>query len=280
MIESWGCVILAALLAALPVMAQVRVDERIPTPLTENGKPVSMEVVTYKPRGEGPFPALLFLHGSTGRGDNPSYFRRTYIEDSIVREFTARGWMVVFPQRRGRGRSDGLYDEGFEADRSRYSCQPALSLAGLDHALQDTGYATDWLLARPDVDAKRLLLGGQSRGGILAMAFAGQRKAVFGGVINFVGGWMSDRCPNPKAINTVTFEAAANSGIPSIWLYGRNDPFYALAHSKSNFDAFTTAGGRGTFYEIDPVAVPTGHQIVSNAALWNEPVWAFVEKKP
>jgi hypothetical protein len=46
------------------------------------------------------------------------------------------------PQRRGRGRSDGLYDEGFSADRRQgYTCDFAKSLSGAERALDDIGAA-------------------------------------------------------------------------------------------------------------------------------------------
>lgn len=237
-----------------------------------------MEVVVFKPAGPGPFPALLFLHGSTGRGDNPRLFKDTYTSDSMVSQFTAKGWLVAFPQRRGRGQSDGLYDEGFEPDRSRYSCTPSLSLAGLNRALEDTRISTDWLLARSDVDPRRLLVGGQSRGGILALALTGQQTKTFKGAINFVGGWMSDKCREASAINTVTFEGAANNETPTLWLYGRNDPFYSTEHSKGDFAAFVAKGGQGTFHIFDAPRGGSGHSIGREPALWQDVVWGFVNQ--
>jgi len=56
---------------------------------------------------------LLFHHGSTGKGDDPSRFISTVTSPALAKFFNDRGWMVMFPQRRGRGKSDGLYDEGF-----------------------------------------------------------------------------------------------------------------------------------------------------------------------
>lgn len=99
----------------------------MPTTLTENGRPVTFEAVVYRPEGAGPFPTLAFHHGSTGRG-----------------------WLVVFPQRRGRGGSDGLYDEGFLPDRSAYSCVPATSLAGLERAKHDLDEILKYLEQRAD----------------------------------------------------------------------------------------------------------------------------------
>ena len=252
---------------ALPL---VKITDRIPTPFIESGKPVRLEVVIYKPQGTGPFPALRFNHGSTGSGDNPATFVSTYTNAALARFFTEKGWAVAFAQRRGRGKSGGLYDEGFEKDRSRYSCDPQLSLPGLDRALSDMDAAADYLAARPDVDSKRMLIGGVSRGGIAASVYAGTRPTRFIGVINFVGGWISDYCPSAEAINTASFRRAAKFGEPMLWLYGQNDPFYKISHSKKNFDAFVAAGGKGIFKVIDPGAGQDGHGISAMPQLWRD----------
>ena len=66
--------------------------------------------------------------------------------DDLYGFFNKRGWIVAFPQRRGRGKSGGLYDEGFTPDRSEYSCDPEFSLPGLERALTDMDAAADYLL--------------------------------------------------------------------------------------------------------------------------------------
>lgn len=99
-------------------------SEFIDTFLIEDGKPVRLELLIAKPQGAGPFPTVVFNHGSTGRGNNAELFRQSWSSPTVTTYFVDRGWMVIFPQRRGRGASDGRYDEGFETDRSRYSCQP------------------------------------------------------------------------------------------------------------------------------------------------------------
>lgn len=254
-----------------------RVTERVPTPFTESGKAVSLELVIVKPSGPGPFPTIMFNHGSTGRGDNSSLAARTWTSDALARFFIERGWLVAFPQRRGRGASDGVYDEGFERDRSRYSCTPSLSLAGLERALQDLDAAVVYLKSRSDVNSRRMLIGGQSRGGILAIAYAGTRPEPFLGAVNFVGGWMSDRCPDAEAINTATFKRSTAHAAPTLWLYGENDPFYRIEHSRHNFDAFVAAGGRGTFstYSLGPGG--NGHTLISRPDLWRDALGRFVD---
>ena len=259
------------------VVAQQPTTDWIPTPFSESGNPVRLEVVVYRPDGPGPFPALLFNHGSTGRGNDTTLFRRTVIEPTIARFFTERGWLVAFPQRRGRGRSGGTYAEGL-ANGSGYTCDPPVSLAGLDRALQDVDQAVQYLKRRPDVDRARLLIGGQSRGGILSIAYAGTRRGQVLGVINFVGGWMSDQCPTHEAINTVTFRRGAAARVPTLWFYGDGDPYYRIATSRANFDAFTAAGGRGQWVQLNPPDGSNGHQIIRTVGLWAPAVEDFLTR--
>jgi hypothetical protein len=136
-----------------------RVSERVPTGVFEHGEEITLEMVTFKPPGLGPFPTLVFNHGSTGIGNDPALFTSTVTSPALAKHFNDRGWMIVFPQRRGRGKSGGLYDEGFEPDRSRYSDDPRYALPGFEHALRDVACVVDHLLARDDVDRARLLIG-------------------------------------------------------------------------------------------------------------------------
>lgn len=249
---------------------------RAPTEFVENGKAVSLEVIIFKPLGPGPFPTLVFNHGSTGSGANPAYFKRSYTATSLAFFFNERGWLVAFPQRRGRGKSDGQYDEGLKPNRSGYSCTPEIALRGLERALQDLETVLKYLMGRSDVDSKRMLIGGQSRGGILAVVFAGDHPEHFNAVINFVGGWVGQRCSEIETINTNTFKRGAGFRRPTLWLYGENDSCYGLAHSRKNFDAFIAAGGQGTFLTYSVGTLMDGHQLIYKPNLWREAVDSFI----
>jgi len=251
---------------------------KIATTLTEDGAPVVLEAVVYKPAGDGPFPTLVFNHGSTGAGNDPAIIAMTQVEPDIGRWFTERGWMVVFPQRRGRGKSGGLYAEGLENDGSGYSIRPEISLPGVDRALADIDAVVAWLGEQGDADMARLLIGGQSRGGILAVTYAGTRPKVFMGAINFVGGWMADRLPATREINLTIFTRGAQTKVATLWLYADQDPFYSLEHSRSNFDAFIAAGGDGEFHTLPVQAGQNGHNAISDASLWSNFVDAFVRR--
>jgi dienelactone hydrolase len=92
------------------------------------------------------------------------------------------------------------------------------------------------------------VIGGQSRGGILSVAYAGRHPEQVKGVINFVGGWLGTGCPTASGINQALFTRGARYPGDTIWLYGDGDPFYPLSHSRENFTAFQGAGGKGAFH--------------------------------
>lgn len=248
-----------------------RVVERLPTPWADaDGRLQTLEAVVTRPvEAKGPLPTVVFNHGSTGSGTRPSGFTVTWTSPEIAEYFTARGWQVVFPQRRGRGKSDGLYDEGFAANRSAgYTCMLQPSLKGLDRALADLDVVMANLQKRSDVDRTRLLIGGVSRGGILSVAYAGMRPDMFLGVVNFVGGWIGDVCKEAVLVNRTGFVQGAPMRRPTLWLYGEQDSYYALGHSRASFEAFRAAGGRGCMVSYPVAPGQDGHNIHNHPALW------------
>lgn len=255
-----------------------RIIERVPTGTFELGEQITLEMVTFKPDGSGPFPTLVFNHGSTGSGNDPSVFTSTVTSPALAKYFNNRGWMVVFPQRRGRGKSGGLYDEGFEPDRSQYSNDPQRALAGFEHALVDVACIVKHLLARADVNREHLLIGGHSRGGFLALAFAASRPDLFAGVLNFVGGWVDEHGPASEMINSLIAQRGAKFAGPSVWLYAEGDPFYSVAHSRKSFNAFLVAGGQGQFHVLDTRPGKDGHHILSLTDLWGPVVDGFLRR--
>ena len=246
-------------------------------PVTVDGERVRLATITYRPAGAGPFPTLIFHHGSAGRGNDPSLVARPSDPRALADWFTARGWAVVLPSRRGRGGSEGRYDEGFSNDREQgYSCEPTLSIAGAERALRDIDAITLAILAQPFVDRARVAVGGLSRGGVLAIAWSGRNPGVPRAAINFVGGWRGSGCANASIINLNLFNRGAAFGRPTVWLYGDKDPYYPLWHSRSNFAAYQQAGGRGAFHDYAPPAGLNGHQISSAPSLWAAAVSAYL----
>jgi pimeloyl-ACP methyl ester carboxylesterase len=126
------------------------------------------------------------------------------------------------------------------------------------------------------VAPSRILIGGQSRGGALAVVYAGAHPDQIFTVINFVGGWKGEGCETAKVVNQTLFGQGAPFSGRTLWLYGRRDPFYSIPHSRENFAAFEKAGGQGTFLEFD-VTGGNGHYLMGYSELWSGPVGDYLD---
>jgi dienelactone hydrolase len=250
------------LLAAAPAEAQERGSVSVPI----DGTTVRFGTVTYKPVGDGPFPTLIFHHGSGN-------FDRPYDPRAVAQWFMARGWAVIAPSRRGRGGSEGVNEEGA-------SCSEAASAEGVDRALGDIDAMTRVLIAQPFVDHSRMAVAGQSRGGLLSVAWSGKHPEVRA-VVNFVGGWVDTRtCRRGRAINLNLLKRGVTWGQPSLWLYGDKDLYYPLEDTKANFDAFLAAGGKGVWHEYMPPGEGlNGHQIQWAPELWSAHLEAYLSER-
>src|SRR5436190_21470274 len=68
----------------------------------------------FRPEGRGPFPAIVWNHGSEKNpGGGPQF-------DTVARIFVPRGYVVFAPIRRGHAMSDGSYITD-QIDRARQS---------------------------------------------------------------------------------------------------------------------------------------------------------------
>jgi len=252
--------------AATPAVASAAVppSETVRIPTAES--PLTLEATLYRPAGEGPFPVVVFNHGSTG--DVPTAVKLTLKPARQARFFMERGFAVLAPMRRGRGASDGDYGEA-------YGCETAGLSNGLGRAIQDLDAVLAWLGTQAWADPGRLLMAGISRGGILSAVYAGERPRKVRGVVNFAGGWTGDQCDllNRASFNMARFgEAGRATPTPMLWLYGDGDPFYTAASIRSYYDAFTAAGGRGALH----VYRGEGHGIAKRTELWGATADAFL----
>lgn len=249
-------------------------SELLETDLREDGHTIRLEVVIFKPPGSGPFPLAVFHHGSVGTYATSGLIKQTWVSLEVADFLNKRGWLVAFPQRRGRGKSDGRYEE----EQNSFG-DLAKALAGADRALIDIGAANAALRRRQDVSPGPVLVGGQSRGGALSIACAGTDSEQILGVINFVGGWFSEKAPNAELVNQTLLERGAHFDRSTIWLYGQGDKFYSLSHSRKNFAAFERAGGRGKFVEFN-VSSDIGHNVIHYPDLWEGPVGDYLNSLP
>ena len=265
MIMKW----LVVILITIPMHSFSK--ESIMVPVLIDDETINLEMHIFKPSGNGPFPTLILNHGSTGTGKEPEQFRQIWEFGSLRRFFLTKDYAVIRIFRRGRGQSEGIYDEGFSANRAEgYSCDPNLSIPGADRGIQDIKAAMEVIQKMPYVDAENMFMGGWSRGGILSVIYAGKFPNQVKGVINFVGGWVNAHlCATAAEIHEELFQRGASYPKVTLWLYGNYDPYYSLSHSRSNFEAFKRAGGKGEFYEFQALPASSGHEIIFFDGIWD-----------
>ena len=134
----------------------------------------------FKPEGPGPFPAVLWNHGSEPNpGGGPQF-------DSVAAIFVPAGYAVFAPMRRGHSDSQGEYivdSTNAETKRHGFVASRALAAHLLEtEQLDDQLAGLTFLKQQAFVDTTRLIVAGCSYGGIQTLLGAernvGYRAAV------------------------------------------------------------------------------------------------------
>jgi dienelactone hydrolase len=263
-----------AILLAMTGNAWVSAHEmrsiQVQTAFAEADQAVTLELVYRKPLGDGPFPTLLFTHGSTNNGSDHRELRFTASYPELSEFLNDRGWLVVLLQRRGRGKSGGTYSEGWDASLGKYACEHEVAISGQQRALADMDAAYAHLARDPLVDPNRILVGGNSRGGLLALMHAAYKPHSYVGAINFVGGWAGQRCNLMQDINARALTHAGSFSKPTLWFYGERDPYYPAGYGSTLFKQFESVGGLGTLHTVTYGPLRNDHLIVRAPSLWGE----------
>jgi dienelactone hydrolase len=222
-------------------------------------RPIMLEATFYPPAGPGPAPLAIFTHGSdVGRNQ-----LRTWSFSTEARWLRDNGFAVLALMRRGRGRSEGINgEENFE--RNHDGILIGVS-AGVAQGVEDLDSAIAYGRTLPGVRPGPVLLAGQSRGGFLAMHYAGLKPGEVLGVVNFSGGWY------PYGPVTTPYYANAGRGsadkVPQLWLYADNDKLYDKKLIREYYQAFTAAGGAARFELLHDVP-GDGHLLRLQPGRW------------
>jgi carboxymethylenebutenolidase len=187
-----------------------------PEEVTFSSGTLTLKGFLYKPQGEGPFPAILYSHGSE---------RRPGAKPEIGNFFAGKGYVVFVPHRRGHGRSpadrqvDALFDQGSRG---------VVALHELH--LDDTMAALAYLRSHPDVDPRRIAAAGCSYGGIQTL-LAAEKGAGLGAAIAFAPA--AQTWSQSKPLQSRLIRAVRNSAAPVLFIQAENDwdltPTLALA---------------------------------------------------
>jgi dienelactone hydrolase len=228
---------------------------------------VDLETTLFKPPGEGPFPIVVINHG---KAEMPNRLQPRYRPMPAVREFLQRGYAVVVPMRQGFSNSGGnAVGEGCD-----------IAGSGASQA-EDVEAVVAWLEKQPWADTTRMLMLGQSHGGLTTLAYARAPHPGFKVFVNFAGGlrfstpWRG--CDTDMALKSAYASYGAKTRVPSLWFYGANDSYFPPQTIGPAYDAYVAAGGPAEMVAYSPFETDAHGMFGSYLGLdiW----WKPVEKR-
>jgi dipeptidyl aminopeptidase/acylaminoacyl peptidase len=161
---------------ALAVGQQASIAQE--TVVVPSGK-LGLRAFLWKPAGPGPFPAVLFCHGSGGAdAGHTAGLPITEAGEKLATLFLKHGYAFMYLFRRGQGLSADQgrfmqnilqHQETAKGKEARQHLQ--FVLASTDH-LDDVMAGLSFLKASPAIDAKRVAIAGHSFGGQLTLLAA------------------------------------------------------------------------------------------------------------
>lgn len=238
-------------------------EQVVMVPIGSGWGSVELETTLFIPPGTGPFPLVVINHGKAA--GNPRFDPRARFV-AASREFLKRGYLVAIPMRPGFSKSTGR-DITPGCNTESYG---ALQGEALWSAIAE-------LTKRTDVDPTRILVVGQSTGGLTSIAAATTAYPGVRGVLNFAGGVRNTSCNWEKALVDAFETYGAKAQIRSLWFYGDNDSFWGAELPKKMFEAYNAAGGKARMISYGKFYGGDAHGMFSSdigAPIW----WPETEK--
>ncbi|RXZ31138.1 dienelactone hydrolase [Oxalobacteraceae bacterium CAVE-383] len=238
---SWPGAGRAQSISMAPALDKALNEQVIMLPVGSGFSSYTLETTIFRPPGDGPFPLLLMNHGKTPDIDPHQQPRARYL--AIAREFVARGYAVIIPMRKGFAQSTGTYIGA--------GCNIAAN--GVAQA-DDLQSALDYAVKQAWIDPARIIVAGQSHGGLATMAFGIRHYPGVRGLIDFAGGLRvtSNNCEWQPALVNAFAQYARKTAVPSLWFYGANDSYFGPELASRMAAAYTQAGGRARLIAYGP----------------------------
>lgn len=237
-----------------------------------------IELTLLTPPGQGPFPLVLYSHGDIR--DSSSYITRhkRYRDMKVADEFLALGYAVAFPARPGVGHSAGSYTHYDGAGGIYLGPATGLLNKGREQMAEALA-ALEFLRVRPEVDASRVIVAGQSAGGFAASCLAAETPPPewLRGVVNFSGGRSDGSHGGHNAGMISAFAYLGQTGrVPQLWVFAADDSHYPIETIQASHAAFTAAGGVAELHIYPRPGKLDGHFIYHRPATWRQDLRAFL----
>jgi dienelactone hydrolase len=275
-----GVVLLCGAVAAL-VLAPARNDspyvrDDIRIPVADGH--YSLALTILRPRGEGPFGAVILNHG-VGQDARQRFLESPTLFIQAASAFVSRGYVVIMPMRRGFGETGGAFaEDAGECSSPHYG-------RGERAAASDVLAAYEFARRLPYVDPERMILAGQSAGSVASLYAAAQQPAGLVAVLAFAAGRGGNPALHPgipcaaEALAALFQDLGASVRVPVLMYYAENDLYFGPAASRSWFQRLQ-AGGVQAEYVLQPPFGQNGHFVFGDTKgvqLWLPTVERFLE---
>jgi|SRR5436190_2414928 len=253
------------------------IEEKVRIP-TQNGRTLAATIL--RPDAQGPFGVVVLNHGvSASARERARESSDLLINAAAV--FARRGYVVVLPLRRGFGATGG------EMAEDPGSCSNPDYKSAEQNAADDVMAAYDYARTLPYVDANRMVLAGQSAGGMVSVFTAATRQPQgLVAVLAFAAGRGGDPDINPGvpcAIEPVArvFDSLGKTiRVPVLFHYAENDLFFSPKVSRGWYERFNASGANAE-YVLQPAFGKDGHYLFGDTLgvrYWLPTVEGFLAK--
>jgi dienelactone hydrolase len=254
-----------------------------PATVEVHNGPVTLHALLWRPKGKGPFPAILLNHGSGRTREELErlgpYEQQAYI---LGPTFARHGYVFLYLFRRGVGLSADQGTNAVVLMNQETAVHGQEGRNALQMKLLENGDMTDalsglaFLRALPEVNAGKIAAIGHSFGGSLTVLLA-EREPKLKAVVIFSGtGYSWDRSP---PLRERLYAAVARIQAPIFFIHATND--YALNAGK-DMDARRAQLGKPHRLKIYPPIGQTeddGHAFLYlGVSTWEPDVFAFLDE--
>lgn len=242
---------------------------------------LELRALLWRPRGHGPFPAVLFNHGSGHEAGAASRSRDQRHPEVLGPVFARHGYVFLYLFRRGDGLSAGqgiasgdLMDQALAAQGQEARNQIQMHLLEADE-LGDALAGLAVLRALPEVDPRRVAVAGHSFGASLALLVAERDSTLRAAVVFAPAGFSWGRSTQLRAR---LLAAVDRTAAPIFFIHAAND--YSVEPGKALGAEMARLGKahRVTLYPPVGQSADEGHDFVHRrVATWEPDVFAFLD---
>ncbi|MCY1167519.1 MAG: dipeptidyl aminopeptidase [Pseudomonadota bacterium] len=277
------CLLLGGAAGAQP--AEQKRPEIIKLPLLIDGSVREVTTHLYKPEGAGPFPLVIFSHGrAAARADRAKLQYPVLVGHANY--WLRKGVAVLAPVRPGYGETGGADREDSFSRWSGNTCTSNPDFMTVARNARQVVVAVHaWSVQQPWVRKDRILLEGQSVGGLTTVAASVLNLPGVIADVNFAGGagGYPDVSPGksckPENLTSTYAELGKEAKIPSLWFYAENDQYWGPEAPRQWHEAFKAGGSDTQFVQTGPLPDHDGHSLLTyGGKLWSVPLDAFVRK--